>query len=68
MLMAPFPDLTVEENRIVHDAREKGFAVFFPAYPDRRTQAMNTLRAAVAYLDGLRASGPLERYDVGGEG
>lgn len=45
-----FPELTDEENAIIHEARAQGWASFFPAVPDARAQAGKTLAEAKTWL------------------
>ena len=45
-----FPELTFDENEDIHEARATGFAISFPAIPDAKSQAKQTLRAARAWL------------------
>lgn len=49
-----FPELTHDENEIIHEARALGFWYSFAAYPDATAQAQNTLKAAKLYLDAKR--------------
>lgn len=46
-----FPELTWEENEIVHEARACGFASCFPCYPTAEAQARNTLAGAKRFLE-----------------
>lgn len=46
-----FSELTFDENEIIHEARAFGFGSCFPAFPDAKTQATNTLNAARRFLD-----------------
>ncbi len=50
-----FPELTHDENEIIHEARTKGFGSSFPAYPDAEAQARNTLNAAKKHLETIAA-------------
>ena len=45
-----FPELSEEENEIVHEARALGFGASFICYPDAEAQARRTLRAARRFL------------------
>jgi hypothetical protein len=46
-----FPELTPEENADIREARTLGWAVFYPAFPDGKAQAQNTLQGARDFLD-----------------
>ena len=46
-----FPELTHDENEIIHEARALGFGYSFAAFPDATAQAQNTLKAAKLFLD-----------------
>jgi len=46
-----FPELSDDENEIIHEARAFGFGSSFPAYPSAEAQARNTLAAAKKFLD-----------------
>lgn len=48
--MTYFADLTEEENEIIAEARARGFARFFAAFPNARTQSNLTLDHARQYL------------------
>ncbi len=45
-----FPELTFEENEMIHEARSCGFAICFPSYPTAKNQAEMTLKAAREHL------------------
>ena len=45
-----FPELTLDENEVIHEARAYGFGACFPAYPDAESQARRTLDAARKFL------------------
>lgn len=45
-----FPELTDKENEIIKKARELGFAVYYPAFPNAKMQAKNTLEGAKEFL------------------
>lgn len=49
-----FPELTIEANRVIWDAREKGWDVFYACYPSAMSQAENTHRGAVEFLKGAK--------------
>lgn len=53
-----FPELTPDENEIIHEARAFGLGLCFPAYPDANAQAQATLKAA---RDWLHARGLVRR-------
>lgn len=48
-----FPELTIEQNRVIWEAREKGWDVFWPSYPNAMSQAENTHKGAVEFLKSL---------------
>lgn len=45
-----YENLTKEENNIIRTARRKGYAVFYPAFPNWQSQGINTLNGAKEYL------------------
>jgi len=45
-----YPELTDEENETIREARRKGFANFYPAFPDAMTQSLKTLEGAESFL------------------
>lgn len=45
-----YPELTEAENELIRDARRKGFANFYPAFPDAMTQSLKTLEGAEKFL------------------
>lgn len=48
-----FPELTHDENEVIHEARALGYGPCFPCYPTAEAQARNTLAGARAFLDRL---------------
>jgi hypothetical protein len=46
-----FPELTQDENEVIHEARACGFGSSFPAFPDSESQARYTLVAARRWLE-----------------
>lgn len=47
---APFPELDKDQNALIQRARDAGFALFFPAVPNAKAQALNTFTAAREYI------------------
>lgn len=45
-----YPELNAQQNELIREARRKGFADFYPAFPDGRTQSFNTLSGAIVFL------------------
>lgn len=59
-----FPELTRDENICIRDARKRGYAAFFPCYPNAEAQARNTLKGAKVFLEKLRETeDALEAYE-----
>jgi hypothetical protein len=46
-----FPELTEDENEIVHEARACGYGSCYPAYPTAEAQARSTLAGARKWLE-----------------
>ena len=49
-LAGDFPELTFDENEVIHEARAHGFGSSFPAFPTAKDQALATLEAAQKFL------------------
>lgn len=45
-----YPELTDTENAEIVQARNTGYAAFFPAYPNADAQSRNTLAGARTFL------------------
>jgi hypothetical protein len=50
--MTRFPELTEAENAVIDEARVRGWAVYYPAFPSGAAQASRTLEGARAFLAG----------------
>lgn len=46
-----FPELTTDENEIIHEARACGYGSCFAAYPTAEAQARRTLAGARKWLE-----------------
>ncbi len=46
-----FPELSHDENEVIHEARACGFGASFMAYPTAEAQARRTLAAARRWLE-----------------
>mgnify|MGYP001440925406 CR=1 FL=1 len=50
MTKEKFEELTPEQNQIIKEARDLGYAGYYPSFPDSQAQAINTLDRAIDFL------------------